>query len=396
MARRPKTLVALIGETRGAEVTADSFRINLLDALDADLALCVKAGEPPNPLYEWARFVWTFPESGDWSSTYDEMAGGRHWRALLGFSDFFLDGLELVDDAERPGSSPPSRPTSDPILHFYRHLLKQSLERDDVLGGYDWLVVTRSDFLWPLPHPDVRLLGDRRLYTLDGEQYGGVCDRHFLIPRRFAPRYLTVTEPIFTQPAELKLRIEETMAERDWFFLNSERFLAMRLWDLGLWRRVRYLPYFPYLVRPASGVTGWSIGELDQELGLYVKYPAERDRSEMSRRYVRDQASWKRYLAPIRGAPRRYALRKAYRERGLYERNFRRRDPLLRVSRRAVAIARSWFRRSVDTIDRTAAGLGRLLRHIPGLPALLDARVRRMRRRAERRERKRREERTSA
>ncbi len=398
MGSRPKTLVALIGETRGVELTANSFRANLLDALDADLALCVKADEPRNPLYERARFIWTFPESGDWNSTYDEMAGGRNWRALLGFSDFFLDGIERLDNPARPALSHPSRPSSDPILHFYRQLLKQSLEREDALADYDWLVVTRSDFLWPLPHPEVRLLADRRLYTLDGEQYGGVCDRHVVVPRRFFRQYLSLTDPIFNDPIGLKRRIEEVMAEQDWFFLNSERFLAMRLRDLQLWRRVRYLPYFPYLVRAASGPTGWSVGEFDAEHGLYVKYPAERDRSEIARRYVRDEASWERYLAPARGAPLRYALRKAYRDRGLYERNLRRRDPLLRATHRGAAMAASAFRRAVQSarrvaasVDRGAARLGRFLRLIPGMPTLLDARVRRMRNRAQRRRRKRRE-----
>ena len=38
-----KVLVVLIGETRATELTAESFRANVLDALGADLALCVRA-----------------------------------------------------------------------------------------------------------------------------------------------------------------------------------------------------------------------------------------------------------------------------------------------------------------------------------------------------------------
>jgi hypothetical protein len=385
MGRKPRTLVALIGETRATEITADPFRRNLLDALGADLALCVKAGEPANALYERARFVWTFEESGDWVADYDELAGRRDWRTLLGISDFFLDAIEYAGEPPPEGAGP----SSDPILFFYRQLLRRYLERDGTLADYDWLIVTRSDFLWPLPHPDPRHLSARRLYTLDGEQYGGVGDRHFVVPRRFFGPYLSVTDPIFSDPPRLRRRIDEVMAEQEWHLLSSERFLAMRLRDLGLWRRVRYLPYVPYLVRPPSGETSWSVGVFHEGLGYYVKYPTELERSEIARRLLPEARPWGRYLSPVRGLPLRLRVRRAYRERGLYERDLRRRDPLLRFLRRLPerrARLRERRRRAAARLDVLAGGLGRYLRMIPGLSAVLDARLRRLDRRARRRQ----------
>ena len=47
-------LIALIGETRASELTFESFLAQVLDPLDADLGLCVRSGEPPNPFYERA------------------------------------------------------------------------------------------------------------------------------------------------------------------------------------------------------------------------------------------------------------------------------------------------------------------------------------------------------
>jgi hypothetical protein len=382
MGSNPRTLVAIIGETRATELTAESFRTNVLDALGADLALCVKAGEPENPLHEWARYRWTFDEPRDWARQYDEMAGGAEWRALLGFSHHFLDALSAPDQEDPSGEK---RPSSDPILHFYRRILRFSLEREGLLESYDWLVLTRSDFLWPRPHPHPRHLSPRHVYTLDGERYGGVCDRHFVCPRRDFSRFLSVSEPIFAEPVELRRRIERISARQGWFFLNSERFLAMRLRELGLWGRLRYLPYVPYTVRAPGGPTNWSTGVFDQHRGYYVKYPAELEASEIAQDFIVDQVSWQHYLSPVRGAALRHRLKGAYRRRGLYERTFRRRDPILRGTGRlreaSIRIGEASIlmaRRGGASLDRAAGRLGRHLRKIPGIPRLLDARRRRI------------------
>lgn len=373
----------MIGQTRATEITADHFRRNLLDPLGADLALCVKAGEPENPLHEWARFTSSFEESGDWEATYDQVAGRRDWRELLGISDFFLDAIPHL--GEQAGADP-TRARSDPILLLYRQLLGQWLEGDGILGEYDWLVVTRSDFLWPVPHPDVGRLSGRRLYTLDGEQYGGVCDRHFVVPRRFFSEFLGIPGPIFNDPSGLERRIGEVMTKEGWFLFNSERFLAMRMRDLGVWRKVRYLPYTPYLVRGSSEATHWSVGVFDEELGYYVKYPTERRRSEIARELLYEDGTWQRYQSPLRGLPARRRLRRAYREQDLYERNLRRRDPLMRAANRLRKRLRTGRKRAAARLDLLAAGLGRQLRKIPGVSPVLDARLRRVDRRARRRQ----------
>lgn len=213
---------------------------------------------------------------------------------------------------------------------------------------------------------------------LDGEQYGGVCGRHVVVPRRHVQRFLSIYDPVFTEPQLLRRRLDRRSVVAGWQFLNLERFQAARLKDLGLWRRVRFLPYVPFTVRAPGGPTGWSTGVLDRRLGLYVKYPAERERSEISQSFVRDRDSWRHYLAPLRGAPARVRLRRTYRDRGLYERPFPLREAHLRAYRMAC-----W------SAHRAAGGIepriGRRLRRVPGMAPLLDARIRRIRRRALRR-----------
>jgi hypothetical protein len=363
--RTPRVLVALVAETRAWQLTADSFYENVLDALDADLALCVRADEPHNPFYDRTKYMWTFHESGDWAEAYRRAVGSDDWRCLLEIGDFFMGGIE---DPEHP------QVASAAILHYYRSLLGRRLEENGLIDEYDWVIVSRSDLMWPHPHPPVRHLSCRHIHFLDGEQYGGVTDRHAIVPRRYVPAYTSLTDPVFDDPIGLKERIDVAMEEEGWTLFNIERFLAWRLKELGLWRRVRYVPYMPYAVRVPGPTASWNHGVFDEELGYYVKYPTERERSEIAGRFVTDEDSWRLYLAPVRGARQRGRLEAAYHDRGLYERAFTR-PPVLNP----------FLQRTASRVDHGLARIGRELRKVPGMPTLLDARLERLRARAERR-----------
>jgi hypothetical protein len=362
--QRDRVLVAVVAETRAWEVTAENLFANLLDPLGADLALCVGDHEELNPLHERAKFIWLVEEPENWSEAYDRKAGSSDWRVLL------TPGAQLLGGIEHSGEL-----GSGAIVQYYRQCLAESIQGAGIVDDYDWLIITRSDLLWPVPHPDVRYLSSRRIYTLDGEGYGGFCDRHLVVPRRYIRGVLQVPTPIFRRPRALKRELTRVSAVQDWPVLNPERFLAARLKGLGLARRVRYLPYIPYLVRAPGNRTRWSPGHFDERLGAYVKYPTEVERSQIARRFVRDQESWRRYLARVRGIRTRRELRAAYRERGPLERPFALREGHLRIARRLRRF-RSAFRL---WLHRTSVHAGRLLRRVPALAPLLNARHRRVR-----------------
>ena len=369
MIERPegqRVLVAVVAETRAWEITAESFFSNVIEPLDADLALCVGDHEEPNPLYDRAKYVWSTEEPEDWGELYDRKASGPSWRILLEPGDQLLDGIEDPEVG------------SGAIVLYFRQLLAESIQRQGIADEYDWLVVTRSDLLWPIPHPSTRYLSSRHIYALDGEGYGGVEDRHLIVPRRFVKRFLEVPGGVFSDPERLKRELDHVSALPEWPVLNHERFLAARLRQLGLWRHVRFLPYVPYLVRPPGGATRWSEGTLDEERGYYVKYPTELERSRIAQRFISDQRSWADYLAPVRGARMRRELRAAYRERELFERPFTFRQVYDRVARDV-----DDFPLTVEKLlHRLSVWAGARLRRIPGLAPLLDARLRRIRRRA--------------
>jgi hypothetical protein len=381
-----RVLVVVLGQTRAWELTFESIAANVLDELGADLALCGSdRDQRPNPFYERAKFIWRTPEPDDWAEVYDRTVGDSSWRVLLRPGENTFGGIRDVEN--------PQVGVGGLLIYVWR-FLGESLERDGLIDAYSWLIITRSDFLWPVPHPDVRYLSNRRIYVLDGEQWGGVSDRHYVVPRRLVRRFLRVPDPVFTDPRRLRRRLDRRSAAQGWTALNPERFFAARLKELGLWRRVRFLPYIPYLVRAEGGSTAWSRGVFDEELGCYVKYPAERESSQISQSFVRDQGSWRRYLAPIRGALARRRLRKIYRERGLSERPFPLREKCIRAYRMARwtvlrhrdAAQRAVLRLGSRLRQRVVLRLGSHLRKVPRIRTLLDARVRRMQRRGERRQ----------
>src|SRR5689334_4005781 len=214
---RERVLVAVVAETRAWEITAESLIANVVDPLGADLALCVGNHEEPNPLHERAKFVWRVEEPGDWAAAYDRKAGGGTWRRLLTPGAQLLGGIE-DPVAEECGSGA--------IVLYFRQLLAESIDRAAIADDYDWLIVTRSDLLWPVEHPPVESLSPRHIHALDGEGYGGVEDRHLIVPRRHVRRFLEVPAPIFSDPESLRRELDRVCAAQNWPVLNPERFLA--------------------------------------------------------------------------------------------------------------------------------------------------------------------------
>ena len=296
-------LVIFLCETRAWEITAEPFRRNVLDVLNADLALCVadNVREQPNPFSEWAAHTWRFPEPDDWCDVFDAESGGDGaWRELVDLDQSFLGGL---------GAGAQRTPGSGAIIMWFRRALRRCLEDNALLDAYDWFIVTRSDFLWNTPHPPMELLDDDCIHILDGEQYGGVTDRYAAVPRHLMRRFLTVADPIFDAPHALAARMRSDREVRGNAVINPEWFVAFRLRELGLWNHVRWLPYIPYAVRLPTGHTSWRSGRFDSTRGYYVKYRGEFIRALAVAAVIRAAADWARFLSPRRGLVRRAYVR---------------------------------------------------------------------------------------
>lgn len=101
------TLVVVIAETRAHEYSFPSFRANVLEALNADLALCIAKNQwedTSNPFYQHARYIWTYEEPDDWGSAFDaaQIVEGCQgdWRCLLDLDGIWM-GEFTTQTAER-------------------------------------------------------------------------------------------------------------------------------------------------------------------------------------------------------------------------------------------------------------------------------------------------------
>lgn len=284
-----KVLIVVLAETRAHELTFPLFKENLLERLDADLALCIgdNARETRNPFYEAAKHIWQYKEPDDWTVAFDQYAEGRNWRGLLELRDQWLGGVKHPT-LQHPGSAG--------ILVFFREFLRRRLEETKALEQYDWLIITRSDYMWPLRHPGIELFSPDQLYVPDGERYNGFTDRHVMVPRRFFGPFLDVARDVFADPEGLTTRMK-ALGRSNW---NLESFIKFRFGELGLLPHVRFFPYLMYSIRPVTGTTRWTGGTYSHEHRYFIKYPSEYNNVRILQNLVVEDADWKWLVGPRR------------------------------------------------------------------------------------------------
>lgn len=269
-----KTLVIVLSETRAHELTFDNFQTNVLNTLNADLAICIGTSvdyDTNNPFWQRAKYRWSYPEPDDFATAFDEASAEilretvgkrRPWRDFLKVKDQFMGGVKDPHD-EHPGSAG--------ILLFFRWFCLKNLVASEAIDSYDWFVVTRSDFLYTIPHPRVEIFDPEYVYIPDGEQYGGVTDRHAVLSRQHVKKYLNIFH-------EMVLRSDEYIADmiqhNQW---NLEKVIWFHLQKQGLELYVKYFPYVMYSVRALNGSTRWSQGVWSDSHGYFIKYLSEYD-----------------------------------------------------------------------------------------------------------------------
>jgi hypothetical protein len=317
-----KALVVILAETRASELTFGRFKQNVLDKLGADLALCIgdNPRETPNEFYSHAKYIWKFEEPADWATAFDAYAQGRNWRCLLELQDQWLGGVKHPT-WQHPGSAG--------ILVFFREFLRRKVAETGILAEYDWIIITRSDFMWPAPYPQVELFSKDCIYFPDGERYRGYTDRHVMVPARLFEKFMQVPQPVFEDPEGLAVRMK-ALGKTDW---NLESFIKFRLTEIGLRNRVRFFPYLMFAVRAADADTRWSSGTYSPELRLNVKYEFEYSTARIMEVLIPYDDAWKGMIGKARFLCWRfylYALLRTLAERRLFAERFR----ALRLARR--------------------------------------------------------------
>ena len=247
------TLVVLLGNARGGEKTWHTMYANLLDPLNADLALLFgRCADHSASLYERASYVWEFEEPADWGDHYRQRCATQHWSMI---ADRYKRTGIMGGTGKLKGSGAIILALRDTLLGY-----KEFLTR------YDRIILTRSDFFYVAPHPD---LPNDAIWVVEGENYGGITDRHHVFPSRLCDRALGVLAYMDSNSLLDRIRTTETY--------NPEMFLL----DMFRYHRIdaliRRFPRVQFTVATRDDSTRWrkAMVAMPGDEQLLVKYPAE-------------------------------------------------------------------------------------------------------------------------
>lgn len=287
-----RVLVCVLASTRGHRLTFSSFKRHVLDELNGDLALALLIDEKydyANPFWQHSKYRWTAFDFRDYGEAFDlaqrwlcyqHDVPAPDWRSMLRIKGIWQGGIR----------SPDPQPSASSIQPFCRWLLLQGLKQDEILDRYDRFVITRSDFAWLCPHPPLSVLDCSAIWVPNGEDYGGLNDRHLVASRADVENCLNVIEDVLLHPIEL---YEEIKNQAHWG--NNENLLAHHLSRKGVLHKVKRFPYVMYLAREVNddGPT-FSRGYYEGSVGHYVKYEKEFRAAAAYERIIRCRADWEK------------------------------------------------------------------------------------------------------
>ena len=286
-----KVLVCLLASTRAHQLTFPSFKRQVLDELNGDLALALTIDEKydyANPFWQHAKYRWTAPNFSDMGEGFDlaqrwlcqqNNIPPADWRSMLQIKGNWQGGIR----------SPDPQPSRSSVLLFCRWLLLNSLQQDDVLDRYDRFVITRSDFVWLCSHPPLSVMDREAIWFPDGEHYGGLTDRHLVASRADVVNCLNILEDVLLRPIQLYEEMKPQPTR------NLEQFLAYHLTRKGLRHKVKLFPYVMYLARSVRDEPlpyHASPGQYEPAVGHYVKYENEFRAASRYATIIRGRADW--------------------------------------------------------------------------------------------------------
>jgi hypothetical protein len=187
-----------------------------------------------------------------------------YWRKFLKVKNHLFGGVK-DDKDEHPGSAG--------ILIFFRWFLLKNLIDNDLINEYDRFIITRSDYIYQLPHPKIEIMNEDNIWIPDCEYYGGYTDRHVILSKNNIESYLNIFNNLVLRSNEYYMKMINNF---EW---NLERLIKFHLEQNNVIELVKEFPYIMYAIRSNNVSTRWSVGEYSNDLGYYIKYVTEYDKS---------------------------------------------------------------------------------------------------------------------
>lgn len=173
-----KNLVIMIGNARGGEKAWQSAYVNLIKPHNADLAVCFgQTNYKESSLYAYSKYIWEIKEYYNWREYYEQYCTSRFWEKSLSLG--VHNGLMGAIDGHH-GSAPIQFAIKNFILRNYI----------DILLRYDTIIMTRSDHYYI--YPDDANKDRDRIWIPEGEDWGGICDRHIEFNSKYVKEVLDI------------------------------------------------------------------------------------------------------------------------------------------------------------------------------------------------------------
>jgi hypothetical protein len=228
-----KTLIILIGNARGGEDTWKTMYDNLRDPYNADIALCFgKNSNKNSSLYKNAKFIWEMDEYENWYDYYS-----------VHFKNDWFKWLEKHKPTGLLGGINDS-PGSGSIIFAFRHFVLNNYK--DILNQYDRIILTRSDYYYINRHP---ILPIEYFHIVEGEDYGGLTDRHHIFNKSMINDVLGVCEFMCDEE-----NFEMLHNQSD---LNPEKLLKLFFIKTGIFEKIRRCHRVQFTVADSNDTTRW-------------------------------------------------------------------------------------------------------------------------------------------
>jgi hypothetical protein len=290
-------LIIILSEVRASNLTFDLFENNFLKITNADVALCIGKNENSEKIskfHDVAKYIWEINEPETCEKLYEEVVKqnnyNEEWKDILKniINNTYSIDLDIVfgklfEKKNNKGATS--------FLYYYRWLLLQKLKENNLINKYNWFIITRSDFMWNIQHPDCKFLDKNYIYIPDGENYTGINDRHIIIPKKYIEKSLEILDFILKNPQDIyeKCIINKTI-------INIETLLKYFFSTTNLINNIRRYPYTMYTVREKNGPSNWSFGKYNRQLKFNIKYKTEYKSYLSYSNTIKSQQCWKEIL----------------------------------------------------------------------------------------------------
>ena len=169
-------LIIMMGSSRGGKYARKTQEKYLIKHLKADVAICFgDVDDIQDSFINTANYNWNFKDYDNWRTYFN-----NH------YSENLINNLEKGKDTYLMGGID-SYSGSGAIIFAIRDILLRN--HIDIIEKYDQVILTRSDYIYVDYHPK---LNNKEIWVVEGEDYFGITDRHYVFPGKEAENILGI------------------------------------------------------------------------------------------------------------------------------------------------------------------------------------------------------------